>query len=484
MAPNDSEGAARGRIFVSHTHGDVALVKAVETMIKTIFAEKVLVSFSSSKEEGGIRTGYDWYRWIVQQVRECDVALVLLTPASVGKPWILWECGAVYGAAEAVRKEGQEVGKVRALTFQLSSDEVPSPLQRAQTVDGTNQADVEKLLGELIDNDFNVLLRGSAARIAGQKMSAAVAEYVAAANKAIRNAPLTVTEAAVQEWLKRLDDLEVQGRTSEVEHIHEWLRISFGRDIDRAEVGHGSAPTHFVERPIDLRVHRRLGEMYQAARKPKKAAAEYRLAERLAPRDLFLLRKLGKALLDDNAPEEAWDVIQRIERLDADAFAFNQECAALKGRWLTEAKDYTEAIKVYKSALLQNASSYYLCELAAQACLDAGDIEQAKEMYLRASGIISKLEEQNIWTLATGATAAMMSGDEARAITELRKVHQHNPSKDNLESIRKGLLRVSSGARWDSGAFQRLTEALAATDMPTSQIIGSGAKLNSVAEAD
>src|SRR3954468_4199646 len=206
MTAGYSAGAERGRIFVSHTHGDVALVKAIETLIRTIFGERVLVSFSSSKEEGGIKTGQDWYRWIVQQVRECHVALVLLTPASVGKPWILWECGAVYGAAEAVREHAKEVDKVRALTFQLSPDEVPSPLQRSQTLDGTSQTDVEKLLGELIDNDFSELLKGPAARIAGQKMSAAVADYVVAANQAIKNAPLTVTEAAVQEWLKRLDD--------------------------------------------------------------------------------------------------------------------------------------------------------------------------------------------------------------------------------------------------------------------------------------
>lgn len=461
MSAVDVAGAERGRIFVSHTHGDVALVNAIDRLIKTIFGDRVVVSYSSSKEEGGIKTGQDWYRWIVQQVRECDVALVLLTPASVGKPWILWECGAVYGAAEAVREQNQEVDKVRALTFQLSPDEVPSPLQRSQTLDGTSQADMEKLLGELIDNDFSALLKGPAARIAGQRMAAAVADYVAAANQAMKNAPLTVTEAAVQEWLKRLDDLEAQRRSSEVEHIHEWLRISFGRETDALELGRGAAPTHFTERPIDLRVHRRLGEIYQAARKPRKAAAEYRLAERLAPRDLFLLRKLGKALLDDQDLKGAGVVIARIEELDKSAFADNQECAALKGRWLTEAKDHTEAIKVYKLALQNNPSSYYLCELQAQACLDAGDIGQARELYVKAANIIAELAERNVWTLATGATAAMMSGDEARAIAELGKIRENGPSKDNIESIKKGLQRVGDKAGWTPATLQRLQQALA-----------------------
>jgi len=52
----------------------------------------VTVHYSTNKEmQGGINPGEDWFTWIVDRVRESTVALVLLTPASIQKPWILWE---------------------------------------------------------------------------------------------------------------------------------------------------------------------------------------------------------------------------------------------------------------------------------------------------------------------------------------------------------------------------------------------------------
>ena len=121
-----------GQIFISHTHADQALAEALQDLVKTVFDDQVLVHFSTNKElEGGIRAGQDWYRWIIDKVRECDVALILLTPASVQKPWILWESGAVYGAAEAVRPKDREVTKVRPLVYQLSPFDWPSAARGA-----------------------------------------------------------------------------------------------------------------------------------------------------------------------------------------------------------------------------------------------------------------------------------------------------------------------------------------------------------------
>lgn len=56
----------------------------------------------------------------MDRVRECDFALILITPSSVNKPWILWEAGAVSGAATAanaaffIGKDERAIGHLRA----------------------------------------------------------------------------------------------------------------------------------------------------------------------------------------------------------------------------------------------------------------------------------------------------------------------------------------------------------------------------------
>ena len=63
-------------IFISHTHNDQPIADALAKLVAEIFGERVLVNYSSKKErEGGITPGENWFRWIVDQVRDADVAL-------------------------------------------------------------------------------------------------------------------------------------------------------------------------------------------------------------------------------------------------------------------------------------------------------------------------------------------------------------------------------------------------------------------------
>ncbi|MBV8094649.1 MAG: toll/interleukin-1 receptor domain-containing protein [Acetobacteraceae bacterium] len=97
-------------IFVSHTHSDQLIADALATLINALFGKTVPVNYSSKKDlEGGIAPGEDWFRWIIDQVRQTDVAIILLTPASVQKPWVIWESGAVSGAAVATAAERARV---------------------------------------------------------------------------------------------------------------------------------------------------------------------------------------------------------------------------------------------------------------------------------------------------------------------------------------------------------------------------------------
>ncbi len=136
-------------IFVSHTHSDKPIADSFAELIKTLFGEEILVSYSSKKElEGGIHPGEEWFHWIVEQVRQTEIALILLTPASIQKPWILWEAGAVAGAAYATVTDR---ARVYPVTFGIRPSEVPTPFANTQTITGTDKADVLKLTSDLLE---------------------------------------------------------------------------------------------------------------------------------------------------------------------------------------------------------------------------------------------------------------------------------------------------------------------------------------------
>src|SRR5690606_2308465 len=108
--------------------------------------------YSTSRELGSsVKFGEDWFQWIAEQVRNADVTLVLLPPTSVQKPWVLWEAGAVYGAALA--EPQARLRRVRPIAFQITMSDVPPPLasSHAHIARGDDFSDVRLLLNEFIE---------------------------------------------------------------------------------------------------------------------------------------------------------------------------------------------------------------------------------------------------------------------------------------------------------------------------------------------
>lgn len=98
---------------------------ALDDAVRRLFGNRMSVSYSTSKEAGGIPAGQNWFTWIFNQVQNSSLAIVLLTPASVRKPWVLCEAGAVVDAAITNGKDDSR--KVRPLVFQLDDSSVPFP---------------------------------------------------------------------------------------------------------------------------------------------------------------------------------------------------------------------------------------------------------------------------------------------------------------------------------------------------------------------
>jgi tetratricopeptide (TPR) repeat protein len=430
-----------GGIFISHTHSDRPIADALATMVEQLFGNRVTVSYSSKKElDGGIKPGDDWFRWIVDQVREADVAFILLTPASTQKPWVIWEAGAVAGAAFATKVAE---ARVFPITIGIKASEVPTPFARTQVLTGTEKSDVDKLVEELFSR-FNKDFAPREMRRFGALQDSAVRDFLKSINFILLKLPLAITEAAVQEWLGRLDELEKADRFSEAGVMENWLDVAFGRDAEDKQ------------RPLDLRVHRRLGELYAGAGRASDAARQFELARQLAPRDIFLLRRLGKAYLDQNDGKRTETVLAEIEELDRDAYLHNGENAALKARWCEQSGNLNGARDVLAAAFEKIPSAYYVGDLLGQVLVDLAQIEKAKDVYAQVRRILSKLREHNMWSHATALSAAIVCGDDIGVQQSLKSLREAKPSRGDIDSIERGVSKLLDALHRDKSILDEL----------------------------
>ena len=416
--------------FISLTHQDTPIAEAVRDALRELFGDFLEVHFSTSKElAGGIRSGEDWFQWIVERVKECDFALILITPSSVNKPWILWEAGAVAGVALASERDG--LRKVRPLVYQVPTDLIPSPIHdsKVQFLRGDKGDDVQRLLEEILNDYVSDLARLAPDRVArfGAKVKDVLRVYLEKVQASLLNAPAVVSPAVLEEWRLRLDEVMKQNRPSEVAQLHDWMDIAFGRSArDRPQ-------------PLDLRIHARLADLYLKAGKTERAIEQLDLARQLAPRDIYVLRTLGRAYLQKGDGDAAKAIIDRMGELDKDAFVRNAECAALLGRWYRSVGNLAGAAGVYAKALDASPDSYYLANVLAEVQLEAGRKGEAADAFRRALRIIEGLRETNVWTHASAANAAFFLGEDGRAATHLEAARKKGLDADSLLSIERGL---------------------------------------------
>ena len=387
------------KIFISHTHEDKALADAFERMVTELFSGYVKVAYSSNPELGP-KHGARWLQWIEREVKVSDFALVLLTPSALQKPWILWEAGAVAGTA--IAGEGEE-RRVRSLVFRVPVEQIPDPFRDIQLLHGDNEPEMESMLYEWM----NTLPAGISGK-AGARLKDTLRKYFTDVNSALDTAPLVATEAVVQEWSIRLEQLGVQRRMSEVRTLHDWLNIAFGRQRDD-------------KRPLDMRLHRRLGELYLQEKNYEEAAEQFELARQISPRDILILRQLGRAYMglaekgSEKASQEVQKIMEAIEKLDGKAFERNVECAALKGRWLRQ-RDPDAAREVYRKAFQNNLHSYYMGDVLGQMELQLGQKAAAEKTYRQVLKIIDDNNERNLWAQATSANASIVLGEDPSVV--------------------------------------------------------------------
>lgn len=477
----DTAGSAAGSdvLFISHNAADRPFAVALQTAIRQLIDSDTLIDVRySTSDEAGPQGGEKWREWIYRQVVEARTALIVVTPHALGKPWLLWEAGACWGAALAQRTAGgaplgasetPHTGAIDgrlniSIAYGLAENECPDPLRGDQIIQGANAERMRQLLQRILQTHgipSSVLFK------AGERMQAVLDRYLATVRTAMLQAPSLVTEANVQDWLSRLDTLARSDRLSELGGFQRWMTLAFGRDADAAGV------------PIDVRLHRRLGELYLGQKQYSLAFEQLTLARRAAPRDIYVLRPLVEAAMkrllseraearDDDASscEQIESLLETIRELDDRAFVSTPDAAALYGNYLRRViGDRERAAGVYGAALQANPNSYYLADLLAQTQLELGHMDVARATYRHALEIIERLGETNLWSHATAATAQLALGDVDGACGRLAAIAAIGPelSESAIDTIGRGLRDVASR----TGVKEDVVDELLRTLRPT-----------------
>lgn len=133
QATSDGSSRAKPLVFISHDTRDADIAEAFANLLQDA-SGGVLRSFRSSDRRGtsGIEFGAEWYSAIMEKIKDATDVVALLTPQSLGRPWLLYEAGVakgrldtvVFGVALGVPLESAGVGPFAQ--FQNSGDDEDS----------------------------------------------------------------------------------------------------------------------------------------------------------------------------------------------------------------------------------------------------------------------------------------------------------------------------------------------------------------------
>jgi hypothetical protein len=310
---------ARMKVFISHSHRDATLAKRFEDFLTTITSNQVEVKRSS--KDGSIEYGNSWIDWIHDQVAQAQASFILLTPSSFAGKWVLWEAGAVEGVRRMTAANGTDANaqdrQVIPIKFLLAGNEEMGPFQSVQVADGLNPENLYELSLAFQSSLRQRLDREGSRDIdrAMSKLEQSCAGFVEDAETIFRDLPISQRQDLVLEWTARLDTNLAKGNAAFVRSARRWINIAF--------LGAAREKADDKQTPIDFRLHVRLAEGFRQLKEWGRAKEQLLLAQQLSPRDMLVLRELGRAELETNKKDTkaARELISRMRNLDPDVLA-------------------------------------------------------------------------------------------------------------------------------------------------------------------
>src|SRR5262245_21726386 len=125
------------QVVISHAHDEAELAQAWKDLLTSTFGNGIDVWYSSDlSASGGMQPG-QWREQLTVQLRDSEALIAIQTPASAGRPWIVWECGAAIGLTN------QRI--FFPVFYGMDADGLPSPLTGDQSYPGQSRQDVRRV---------------------------------------------------------------------------------------------------------------------------------------------------------------------------------------------------------------------------------------------------------------------------------------------------------------------------------------------------
>ncbi len=133
------------KVFISHAVDDSRLAEAWQELIETVTLGQVVPWYSSDKRfSEGIRFGEAWRQTVLVKVNEANTILLIVTPGSNERPWLVWESGIA---------QGQD-SMIIPVRYFMKETQVHDVFQPRRIVDGESEDEVFRLCEELVQAHF------------------------------------------------------------------------------------------------------------------------------------------------------------------------------------------------------------------------------------------------------------------------------------------------------------------------------------------
>lgn len=132
-------------VFISHAHEDHQLARAWQKLIKASTLDQVRPWYSSDElPSGGIEYGEEWRKTVTDRVSQSNTILLIVTPGSMERPWLVWEAGIAQG----------NDNRTIPVKYFMGDGVIHSVFQNQQVLDGESEDAVFLLCARLLRRHF------------------------------------------------------------------------------------------------------------------------------------------------------------------------------------------------------------------------------------------------------------------------------------------------------------------------------------------
>ncbi len=122
-------------VFISHARNDKALADGLKALISEITSGTIPVWFSSETSPGGGMEAGKWRKQINKRLKAAETILVIITPESNERPWLVWESGYATGQKK----------KIMPVLFWIEKKEINSVYENLQVYFGSGKDSLTSL---------------------------------------------------------------------------------------------------------------------------------------------------------------------------------------------------------------------------------------------------------------------------------------------------------------------------------------------------